>query len=334
MDCCSVQVFLRKCAASGLLDNVLSFAGPRDILQAAAVDSVWAELLLHDDVWAPLCQSLWRDKIHVKEYSEERCFRAYWKSVVEGRRTAISTAELCAFRWWSRMKSGAGEAWTSEDPWWQGREADIRYYHSDFTTSSARRGPGCWRFVPSCNKEEMPEGNLIRHSRGGMEFPTHHTARTSKWGWVIQNCWSISASFPLPFKGTDPELEDDGPICTRVTVETCWAEAQCFNMGLPLPHQEHSEEDADVPALQLVTLPDGRRVLVPHAIARFLLERGVIDSEDESEGAEMDHLLDGAGHSRLSGSEPTVVSDVGEGEDHLDGNPSPEHNAAQDAQDE
>ena len=31
--------------------------------------------------------------------------------------------------------------------------------------------------------------------------------------------WGFSASFPLPARGADPDLEDDGALCRAVTVD-------------------------------------------------------------------------------------------------------------------
>merc|ERR1712157_437284 len=65
------------------------------------------------------------------------------------------------------------------------------------------------------------------------------------WGWILQNCWGFSTSFPLPLHGEEPLLEDDGDICQSITVETCGLEAERFNLGLPLPYQDRSAEDSD-----------------------------------------------------------------------------------------
>jgi len=167
---------------------------------------------------------------------------AYRESLADARRSCITEEELCSLRWSSRMKGWAGETWTDDDPWWQGRPPREKKYNSDGTTESFVDGvlsgrPGRWKFVQfASGGREMPLGSLVRISRGGREFPTHYVSRyPPNWGWIVQNCWGISASFPLPPQGACPELEDDGPYAQAVTCETEREEAFLFNQGLPMP---------------------------------------------------------------------------------------------------
>lgn len=125
----------------------------------------------------------------------------------------------------------SGSSWTASDAWWNGEASSIRRFNFD-GTSSSERGEGKWQFVPASCGRTGPEGSFIRLSRGGRSFPTHFAARWKNWGWILQNCWGFSASFPLPRRGEEPELEDAGEICQRVTVDSCREEAMLFNSEL------------------------------------------------------------------------------------------------------
>ncbi|KAJ1630660.1 hypothetical protein T492DRAFT_1001525 [Pavlovales sp. CCMP2436] len=87
---------------------------------------------------------------------------------------------------------------------------------------------------------------LLRLSLGAREFPTMVLSRASNWGFVMQNCWGVATSFPLPKIGTYPELEDESEVIAAVSVETQRLEAAAFNAGLPLPNPPGCFLDAGV----------------------------------------------------------------------------------------
>jgi len=228
------------------LEHVASFLRDHCVAEILpCVSSFFASVSTSDAVWGARCGRLWQGKIYVPErfFSAERRIDAFWSSLKDAKRAAITPEELCAFTWYSRMKGCAGEGWTDGDPWWQGRPAAQRRYFPDGTTTS-ERGEGRWRFVPDTCGRTGPEGSFVRHSRHGREFPTHVCFRHEPtWGFVLQNCWGFSASFPLPLRGIEPDLEDGSELCLAVTVDNCREEANAFNMGLPLPHGAFSAAD-------------------------------------------------------------------------------------------
>lgn len=236
------------------LEHILSFTSPGDIVAALPVNRFWASVAASDAVWSPVCEHLWADKVYVPDRFQDvkaMCrLDAFWGSLADSKRTAITVEELCSFQWSNRMKGWAGPDWTSNDAWWrgtcdqQGATSSTRRYKPDGTMVSAERGAGKWRFVPQSSGRHGPKGCFVRHARGGRDYPTHFTSRWSKnWGWILQNCWGFSTSFPLPRKGLEPELEDDGEICQSVTVDTCREEAMLFNMGLPLPYEAEGDDE-------------------------------------------------------------------------------------------
>lgn len=191
------------------------------------------------------------------------------------------------------MKGWAGTGWTMSDPWWQpasphsgSKPASVRRYHADGTTTS-ERGSGTWRFVQDSCGKTGPEGSFVRLARDGQEFPTHFTSRWApNWGWILQNCWGFSASFPLPHQGEELALEDEGELCQSVNVEACREEAEAFNLGIPLPHSlNSSHENAQHHGGPFVlAVMNGRTVRLP-ANAFLRLLGGAMGSDDEEEAS-------------------------------------------------
>jgi len=230
----------------GPFDHVLHFLPAVEILEVARVSRSVAATALSDEHWRARCDSLWADKAYVPlEFRRAPCLSAYWGSLRDATRCALTPAELCGLTWSTRMKGAAGTEWTDSDPWWNGEEAATRTYSSSSQDCTSGRvtsslGSGSWRFVPDSSGRSGPLGTFVRHT-GSRDFPTFFASRLENWGWVLQNCWSLSTSFPLPLQGECEELEDDGSVCQRVTVRNCRDEMLNFNLGEPLPHEEFFE---------------------------------------------------------------------------------------------
>lgn len=274
------------------LEHVLSYVHGGDVISAIPVNPFWAEVATSDTVWSVKCAALWADKVYVPQrflqvtsHNALRRIEAYWGSLADSRRIALSPEELCSFEWSCRMKESAGQEWTRRDPWWRKppQPANTRRYSADGTTSSAQ-GAGTWRFVPGSSGMLGPLGSFIRHGRGDMEFPTHFVSRwAANWGWIVQNCWGFSASFPLPPRGEEPALEDNADLCQRVTVDTCSEEATRFNLGFPLPYSvrdETSENRLDGELVNVII--NGRRRRLPCEAILRLMQEGE-DETDEHE---------------------------------------------------
>eukprot|EP00316_Scyphosphaera_apsteinii_P024058 CAMPEP_0119312252 /NCGR_PEP_ID=MMETSP1333-20130426/25629_1 /TAXON_ID=418940 /ORGANISM="Scyphosphaera apsteinii, Strain RCC1455" /LENGTH=323 /DNA_ID=CAMNT_0007316845 /DNA_START=66 /DNA_END=1037 /DNA_ORIENTATION=- len=295
---------LHDSADGTLLEYTLSFLDAEDIIVSALrVSHCWCRASLSDAVWSVLCERLWSDKVFVaacyrNPEPTSRRIDIYWGSIADASRTYITPEELCALTWHSRMKGWAGESWTERDPWWLGQPAAVRRFAPDGTTSSDKSS-GTWRFVPDSCGMTGPTGTFVRMSRGQRSFPTHFVSRWSvNWGWILQNCWGFSASFPLPPLGSEPELEDDGTICQSVTVETCEDEARRFNLGLPLPHDDYERADDDGITgnqIQLASVMiNGEAVQIPIEVLLTLLQRANVETNglDDDDG---DDSVDGGG---------------------------------------
>ncbi|CAK0812673.1 unnamed protein product [Prorocentrum cordatum] len=94
-------------------------------------------------------------------------------------------------------------------------------------------GPGRGPHVPRF-------GSYIRGRprRGMRETPTKVVFRHPEtWGFVLDSCWAVHTSWPLPRRGQDPSLEDSA---LPMTVENMHSEAQRYNRG-----QQIDPEDPD-----------------------------------------------------------------------------------------
>jgi hypothetical protein len=245
-----------------IFQSVLSFGAVADLCRWRAVSRDWRTASSAPELWAPRCESLWADKVFVPADARallgaSHAFEAYRRSVEDSRRSYITAEELCSVEWYHRMKGWSGEDWTANDPWWNGQTPRKKRFEADGTTVNlmlgvaadecerrSRSADSRWRFVKRCiGHAELPgafvpgqQGAFIRHSRGGREFPTAFVQRWPKnWGFILNQCWGFSASFPLPPKGEEPELEDEGEIVQSVSVETQSREARLFNTGRDLP---------------------------------------------------------------------------------------------------
>ena len=149
------------------------------------------------------------------------------------------------------MKESAGEDRKGRDPWWQGEPARRSRYFIDGRTERIEEG----------DKDEVGEVSHARVDsvatvRGGMsgpytqvaaetqvaveaarhgsrEVPTKIVYRHANWGWIMDACWSVSTSFPMPRQGEDDSLEDDA---LPMTVQTQRDEAMAYNYGMNMPN--------------------------------------------------------------------------------------------------
>ena len=140
--------------------------------------------------------------------------------------------------WYFRFKESAGAAWTSFDPWHAGLpcrkmvflgdgtvqelvadsstpysfrvdqpflDAPNRHhlaFMGDEATTEAEISMK-WRFLSSpMDTPSRPRGAYVRLNVAGRDVPTYIARRspTGNWGFVLENCWGLFASFPLPRK--------------------------------------------------------------------------------------------------------------------------------------
>jgi len=105
-----------------------------------------------------------------------------------------------------------------------------------------------WRFVSEpIDMPNRPDGAYIRLTVGNRDVPTYAIRRspTGNWGFCLESCWGLFASFELPNNNQRHDHEDDveGALLQdstlSITSSVQWREAMLYNYGA-------------------VTLPEGR----------------------------------------------------------------------------
>lgn len=229
-------------------------------------------------------------------------------------RQDITMEELCFLVssqkgtiWSFRFKKSAGADWTGADPWYAGHQEKQMVFLTDNTVKQyipansdelktlnvpifARLdngsvlvdpfGPVSWRFIarPMDLPLRQQTGSYLRLRVGGRDVPTYVVRRspTNNWGFIMESCWGLYASFPLPSRPMNMQLRHippDGVRLVRVdtddedeentsearkrsvlvddsalviTNEVQWREALLYNFGLTvLPEGQGAAEEFD-----------------------------------------------------------------------------------------
>lgn len=219
---------------------------------------------------------------------------AYLQSIEESRRQHVTREELIydpetkkGTIWSFRFKESAGMDWTALDPWYSGRpclrfafleDGNVVSYHDgqlrnpsfgfqnemigneDFDEQIADNFDSIavrWRLVHRpMDLPERPNGSYIRLTVADREVPTYvvHRSPTNNWGFVMESCWGVYASFPLPARQpseeggalTENETLNDDQL--QQTSEAQWREAFLYNIGastLPDGDDEEAREQID-----------------------------------------------------------------------------------------
>jgi len=197
------------------------------------------------------------------------CFNVYMFSLRDSFRQHITNEELVKFDWYFRFKEATGSEWTSFDPWWQiPDENDLELVrlaktcprrnsflsdgtiiqHSDmlqyldpgktdprvFLSTRVKRS---WKFVnDSLDFVPRGDGSYVKVTVQGKEVPTFVVRRspTNNWGFILESCWCVYTSFPMPRRGECPSLEDEAFVIKN---KDQWREAFLYNHGTgSLPH--------------------------------------------------------------------------------------------------
>jgi hypothetical protein len=313
--------------------------GWRELVALGSANRYYRDIATSELLWEPHCSTFWADKLFVPAKCKKlvrlgQHRKAFSEAIVDSARTWITAEELCSLEWHGRMKEAAGEHFTETDPWWTGATPKpASRYHMDGTTTRWTRPErsgdplvettsGEWRFVRSTCGQTGPLGSFIRmkHRGLGRETPTKIIKRHKNWGFVLDGCWSVSASFPLPPKGEDSSLEDDA---LPVTVETQQEEAMAYNYGLPMPDdrveggasggEEGGASGSDASA-QMVTIEiGGREVTLPvHTLVELVRQNQLQASGSDSESSDDDEA---DGDIALDGSSSPSEEDEDNGND-------------------
>lgn len=149
-----------------------------------------------------------------------------------------------------------------------------------------------WRFVSQpMDLPPRPHGAYIRLNIGGRDVPTYvvHRSPTNNWGFVMESCWGVYASFPLPCRRhmneSDPGESAQRPTRMRLR-RTSHGVARWFNVA---DTESEDEEESDAMCFSshaLLFLEDSALSVTTHSQWReaLLYNHGAV-SLPEGEGA-------------------------------------------------
>eukprot|EP00960_Hanusia_phi_P021776 644814-Hanusia_phi.AAC.3 len=235
-----------------------------NLFPCALVCKGWMEALQSDDVWRALCDEIWKRSGYWPENLErlrdKNPKQAYLEACKDIDRTELTLEELCGFRWYFRFKKAAGSHWTDSDPYWNGMPARFSCFTADGSltrmssevTDEAEHNTYfptlTWRWGNSRSLQPAsgsPCGR-VRVSVEGRDVPTYVVSRHPKHrGFLMQSCWAVMSSFPLPPPREDPDMEDEA---LSVTLECQQTEVFQYNFGSLLPTfpvRTRTEDDGD-----------------------------------------------------------------------------------------
>jgi len=212
-----------------LIRQILERCGPVSVVSASAVCPRWQQACSDDLLWRTFVKQLWKDKVFIpqeaKDLLEKGCAReAYKLSFIDSKRKTLRPNELRNNIWSFRFKLSAGPAWILNDPWWSHQELPKALFREDGHMEGTRTDtifPYKYHEAPTSTRED-PMFDRLQVAN----FPNYSIFRTPDWGWLMQSCWCILCSFPLPPRGSDPEFEN---MCETVTVNDQLAEVNRYN---------------------------------------------------------------------------------------------------------
>eukprot|EP00808_Paulinella_micropora_P000737 g21079.t1 len=191
-----------------ILLSSCAFLSAEELRACLSVSKTWHNAASDSSVWRPLTEKLWQDKLYLPEKfvqlaKEGRYLEAYRGSLLDSKRKHLNAADLKSITWSFRFKSGAGESWTKEDPWWKGQEAKTVRFGSD----------GVANFI-SPEFSRFGEWQIIDLGEDGVfvkldNHPSYLVTRDeATWAFVMQSYFTFWTSWRMPRKGQAPQLED------------------------------------------------------------------------------------------------------------------------------
>jgi len=225
-----------------IFTSFFTFLDVAHLYQCMQVCRDWYIAANEHHVWDYFCSELWGDKVYVpSKLQKSRAMglakEAYRESLKDGERKWITKEELCSFCWNIRFKKAAGDHWVEGDPWWHGHSPRAIQFLPDHTARAVSEmgleeqhhwQSRKWRFVASVSNLAGPEGSFVQMNN----YPPYVVSRYKNWGFIMQSCWVVWTSFPMPPLGQCLDLEDN---LLGVTVETMRNEAVQYNMGVQFP---------------------------------------------------------------------------------------------------
>lgn len=265
-----------------LFAMVFTWLEPQTLLTTALVSSNWALAANDNLVWNRLCERMWHDKVYVpKKLVEMRINNAksaYFEAIADAKRQHITDEELFSFDWEFRFKASAGEDWIQDDAWWNGKQpTKMRYLPSgkvevipsrDLKNAHFGATERMWKWIETAAGRTGPKGSFLQVNA----YPPYIFSRTSNWGFIMESCWVLLCSFPLPPRGQCQELEDEN---LHITTSVMHQEALAYNTGMHIPFLNNANPHQVIAFLNLLAQHGG-----------LLIDSDDEDNEEGEEGEE------------------------------------------------
>jgi len=221
----------------------------KDVARCARVCKDWHLYSKDNAVWMHLCDRLWRDKAYVpkriRAMKQGNALHAFCESLRDAKREHPTREELLLFEWRFRFKESAGQHWMQIDPYWshdhKGSKVAstiVRKFKADGTLErldsfeAMREFSGSEQGFRWSVKEVEGDANLIKRIQVN-HFPSYVSSRhPENWGFLMQSCWVLWTSFPMPSPGQDPQLDDRH---LDVHVDDQMEEVHRYNFGFNEP---------------------------------------------------------------------------------------------------
>ena len=219
----------------------------------AQANKYWSKQSLANSLWSSLHASRCAGKVYrgLNSPREGPPHKEVLRDTLQdSTRTWLSEKELLSFAWSFRFKASAGPTWAEIDPWWQGGEAAQVRFHADgsatftgFHAFDDNPPSFSWRFERRTSGLRGPRGSFVRLLVGGRPVPTYVVSRHHNWGFIMQSCWAVYTSWPMPRKAAgDATLTDEA---LGFTVDDQAREAEQYNFGANSSDEDDDEEGED-----------------------------------------------------------------------------------------
>lgn len=249
--------------------NIFKFLKVEEILSCELVNKAWKKACGDSGLWNESCERLWTGKVYIPP--KIRALRitspreAYVASVIDSRRKYPTKEEFSAFHWRCRFKEDAGEYWTNMDPYYvntdhtasEFAQTIVRTFNADGSISRLdnfqllHEGIDSYRWVV----REGTDDRLLTVQASFEDncFPSYLISRHhDNWGFIMQNCWVIWTSFPMPCQGRDPRLDDSK---LRIRPENQMDEIMEYNNAFHWPNRNPVEGQADLGVVLTTAAP-------------------------------------------------------------------------------
>jgi hypothetical protein len=207
------SVIFRDDSQRDILLEIFECLDMQQLCEVACLDRVMRRLSNTEQLWESHWGELMKDKWHVFRFpGPTKLALAHVKK--QSSRAWLCPDELTNFAWEFRLKKSAGADWLRVDPHARGEKAARVKFYVDgdvkfFGLPGMDEKKISWTWAGTSCGRKGPKGSFLKLIVGGAPLPAYIVTRHANWGFVLQNCWGILTSFPMPAKGADPALEDE-----------------------------------------------------------------------------------------------------------------------------